>query len=149
MLSAAEMSRRLQPLTNLQTLQKIVEKEVVKNESELVDYKKGDLLIGDIYGDGSRVPYRFNEYAEIKYFRNPMAGGEVDLIYNGDFIKSFFLSNTDNGSYLFDAKDWKRNLLVKKYSSDIFGMNQKKFNRFIDFYVKDEFIKEIKRRLNG
>jgi len=146
-ISAAEMSRRLKPLLNQSKLEQLVEVEIRKNEKELIEYKKGDYLIGDIYGDGSRVPYKDDEYATYKYFKNPLAGGETDLINTGDFINSFFLQKPIQNKYIFGAKDYKVSMLKKKYTIGIFGLNKNKFARFLNGYVVSDFRKVLKKQL--
>jgi hypothetical protein len=125
----------------------LVEVEIRKNEKDLIEYKKGDYLVGDIYGDGSRVPYKDEEYATYKYFKNPLAGGETDLINTGAFINSFFLAKRISDKYIFGAKDYKVSMLKSKYGIGIFGLNKDKFNRFLDGYVVDDFRKVLKKQL--
>jgi hypothetical protein len=132
---------------NQTKLEQIVEVEIRKNEKDLIQYKKGDFLIGDIYGDGSRAAYKDDEYKIYKYFKNPLAGGDVDLINTGAFINSFFLQKPIKNKYIFGAKDYKVNILKKKYSTDIFGLNEAKFNRFLEGYVLDDFRKVLKKQL--
>lgn len=127
----------------------MVEVEIRKNESELIQYKKAEFQVGDIYGNGSARTYKNQDYEEYKYFKNPDAGGQVDLMNTGDFIRSFFLQKPLKNKYLFGAKDWKSNLLKENYGIEIYGMNQDKFNRFLDFYVVDDFRKELKKIING
>jgi hypothetical protein len=125
----------------------IEEKEIRKNEKDLLQYKKGDFLVGDIYGDGSRVPYKDNEYAEYKFFKNPLAGGETDLINEGNFINSFFLQTPLQNKYLFGASDSKAIDLLEKYGDEILSINKDKFKRFLENYVKDDYIKVLKKQL--
>ena len=146
-ISAKEMSKRLQPLLNIKTLEKLVEIEVRKNEKDLVQYKKGDLLDGDIYGDGTKLNYAWQEYEAEKVKLNPQANGNVDLILTGAFINSFYLLDSKNGKYLFDATNSKKDELVGRYGEEIFSMNEKKFQRFLDSYVKDDFVKVLKKQL--
>lgn len=125
----------------------IEEKEIRKNEKDLLQYKKGDFLIGDIYGDGTKVAYKDDEYATYKYFKNPLAGGETDLINEGNFINSFFLQTPLQNKYLFGATDRKSIDLIEKYGDDILSINKDKFKRFLDNYVKDDYIKILKKQL--
>lgn len=146
-ISVKEMQSRLKPLLNLQTLLKIEEEEIKKNEKDLLQYKKGDFLTGDIYGDGTKVPYRDAEYQEYKYFKNPLAGGETDLINEGSFINSFYLLKPLQRKHLFGARDKKTSKLIKKYGHDIFSINKPKFGRFLNEYVKADYIKKLKQKL--
>lgn len=134
-------------MLNIKTLEKLVEIEVRKNEKDLVQYKKGDLLDGDIYGDGTKLNYAWQEYEAEKVKLNPQANGNVDLILTGAFINSFYLLDSKNGKYLFDATNSKKDELVGRYGEEIFSMNEKKFQRFLDSYVKDDFVKVLKKQL--
>ena len=126
----------------------MVEQEIRKNEKDLIQYKKAEYQVADIYGNGTVRTYADPEYQEFKYFKNPDAGGQVDLMNEGNFIKGFFLTKPNQGKYLFNSTDRKTPLLVNQYGSGIFGMNQNKFNRFIDSFVADDFRKRIKNILN-
>lgn len=134
-------------MLNLQKLEQLVEVEVRKNEKDLVQYKKGDLLDGDIYGTGVKRQYAWEEYEDEKRLLNPQAEGNVDLILTGRFIDSFYLLDSNNGKYLFDATNPKKEKLVFQYGKGIMSMNQKKFNRFLESYVTDDFVKQIKKQL--
>jgi hypothetical protein len=134
-------------LLNLQKLEKLVEAEVIKNEKDLVQYKKGDLLDGDIYGTGAKRNYAWKDYEDEKRLLNPQAEGNVDLILTGRFIDSFYLLYSTDGKYLFDATNPKKEKLITQYGKGIMSMNQKKFNRFLESYVKEDFVKEIKKQL--
>ena len=132
---------------NQSKLEQLVEVEIRKNEKDLVQYKKGDLLDGDIYGNGTKLNYAWQEYEEEKIKLNPQANGNVDLILTGAFINSFYLLDSKNGKYLFDATNSKKDELVGRYGDKIFSMNQKKFLRFLDSYVIEDFRKVLKKQL--
>ena len=38
-------------------------------------------------------------------------------------------------------------MLKKKYTAEIFGLNEAKFNRFLDSYVIEDFRKVLKKQL--
>ena len=159
-ISAKEMSKRLQPLLNQQHLKNLVNIEIINNEEKLVDVKRNEYKQGNIFSNGRTAysltsSYEANEkagydtYAPFKYDKNPLAGGAVDLILEGDFINSFLLKEKGKG-YIFDATDWKKNKLMIKYNKgnrDIFNLSQKAFNDFLIKYVKKPFTSEIKKQL--
>jgi hypothetical protein len=132
---------------NQTKLEQLVEVEIRKNEKDLVQYKKGDLLDADIYGNGTKLNYAWQEYEAEKIKLNPQANGNVDLILTGAFINSFYLLDSKNGKYLFDATNSKKDELVGRYGDGIFSMNQKKFQRFLDSYVIEDFRKVLKKQL--
>lgn len=123
------------------------EKEIKKNEAVLIQYKKFDFLIGDIWGNGRRFSYAIPEYEEYKFYKNPLASGSVDLINEGDFIKSFFLQTPLQNQFLFGASDTKATKLMTKYGDEIFGINNNRFQIFLKKYVKESFTKAIKQEL--
>lgn len=156
-ISAKEMQRRLKPLLKIETLQQMVEVEIRKNEKELVQYKREEYEVGNIYGEPqakakysltSRVKKGGKElYRDYKNKLNSKAGlGNVDLILSGDFIESFKLMPNKNGKYLFDATDDKKQELQDAYGN-IFGLTDVHFDDFLKSYVVQDFIKQIKKQL--
>ena len=132
---------------NLQSLQKIVQKEIVPFEDDLVDLKEAEFKRGD-RPDGSPIGrYRSPAYSLFKQRQNPLAGGDVDLILTGAFINSAFFKSTEPGKYLFGFRDYKTPDLFAKYGSDIAGLNQNTFNRFLLDKIKPKFILNIKQQL--
>ncbi len=132
----------------ISNLEKLVEVEIRKNEEDLIEYKKGDYIKGDIFGNGKTRKYRWKEYKEQKLLQNPFANGNVDLILSGSFIDSFFLLSKNDGKYLFDAKNTiRKNKLTTQYGKDIMGLNKDKFGRFLISYILDDFRKVLKKQL--
>jgi hypothetical protein len=147
-ISAKEMSKRLQPLLNQSKLNQLEETEIKKNERVLLQYKKFDFLNADISGDGvTKLDYKNQEYQEYKFYKNPMAKGHVDLIDTGNFINSFFLQSPLNNKTLFGASDSKALDLIEKYGDEILGINNNRFKLFLTKYIKENFIKAIKKEL--
>lgn len=159
-ISAKEMSKRLQPLLDQQHLKNLVNIEIINDEEKLVAIKKNEYQQGNIYSNGGTgysptSSYAVNElagydtYAPFKYNKNPLAGGAVDLILDGDFINSFLLIEK-NKKYLFDATDWKKYKLMGQYNKkgrNIFNLSQETFNDFINKYVVNDFINVLKKQL--
>lgn len=125
----------------------IEEKEIRKNETILLQYKKFDFIIGDIWGDGTRFSYASPEYQEYKFGKNPSAKGDVDLINEGDFINSFFLQAPLQNKLLFGASDYKATKLMSKYGDEIFSINNNRFQIFLKKHVLKSFTKAIKQEL--
>jgi hypothetical protein len=133
---------------NQAKLENLVKVEIQKNEKDLIEYKKGDYIVGDIFGNGETRNYKWKEYEEQKYLQNPFANGNVDLILTGSFINSFFLLYKNNGKYLFDAKNKiRKKELTTRYGNDIMGLNKDKFGRFLISYILDDFRKVLKKQL--
>ena len=155
-ISAKEMSKRLQPLLNLQHLKNLVNIEIINDEDKLVDIKKQEYLVGNIFSNGKKAKYSKKSrvveggselYRDFKNKLNPLPGlGNVDLILGGSFINSFFLEEKGKG-YIFGATDSKANDLLGRYGEDIFNLNQKAFNDFLIKYVKDDFTNVLKKQL--
>jgi hypothetical protein len=125
----------------------IEEKEIRKNETILLQYKRFDFIIGDIWGDGTRFSYASPEYQEYKFGKNPSAKGDVDLINEGDFINSFFLQAPLQNKLLFGASDYKATKLMSKYGDEIFSINNNRFQIFLKKHVLESFTKAIKQEL--
>lgn len=69
-----------------------------------------------------RPEYKSPWYGDFKARMNPLAGGNPDLILTGAFTSSMYLETMSRGTFKIDSKDGKRNELVRKYGSDIFGL---------------------------
>lgn len=157
-ISVLEMRKRLKRVATLGNLERLVDVEIRKNESELITYKKQEYEVGNIYGEPdakatysmkSRVKKKGKElYRNYKNKINPKAGlGNVDLILTGDFINSFKLLPKKNDKYLFDATDDKKDELEATYGN-IFGMTDVHFQDFLKTFVADDFRKAIKKQLS-
>lgn len=73
--------------------------------------------------------YKTQSYADYKNGKNPLAGyGYVDLIDTGAFSNSLFVRQSGVG-YLFDSGNSNASGLSDKYGKEIFGLNQKTFNK--------------------
>lgn len=146
----------MKPLLNQQHLKNLVNIEIINNEEKLVDVKKQQYLVGDIFSNGRKAKYSKKSrvveggtelYRDFKNKLNPKAGlGNVDLILSGSFINSFFLKEKGEG-YIFEASDSKADDLLGRYGEDIFNLNNKAFNDFLIKYVKKPFTSEIKKQL--
>lgn len=146
----------MKPLLNQQHLKNLVNVEIINDEDKLVDVKRQQYIVGDIFSNGRKSKYSKksklveggNElYMDFKHKLNPKAGlGNVDLILNGSFINSFLLKEKGEG-YIFGASDSKADELKNRYGEEIFNLNQKAFNEFINKYVFSDFRKILKKQL--
>lgn len=142
----------------LQKLRQVTEASVRKDlksvistdfDTQLVDsvasnWKKGIKGNGDIIGG-----YRSDAYRAMKEAMNPMAGGNVDLIYEGDFVSSLFFDNTTNKLIDIDASDSKRGKLVGKYGEGIFEVSDDIEKEVIDDAVEEVYKIIGERIFNG
>lgn len=128
-ISAKEYSNRLKKLT-LPTLQKLVAELILKDEGTIKNLKEQEFKEGDIFGTGEKANYRSRNYSIFKSRLNPSAGGKVDLIVTGAFVNAMFLVKPTGGRYRFGNTDKKRNILKEIYGDNIFGLNQKVFEKY-------------------
>lgn len=126
----------------------MVNEELIKDETTLKLLKEQDFLTGDIYGDDTNVYYRSRSYELFKERKNPLAGGNVDLIDTGNFVDAMFLLKGKKGSYLFGNTDKKKKMLLDKYGKDILGLNQAVFDKYQKEILAPRFRQKIKLRLN-
>lgn len=147
-ISAAQYQKRLQSVKKITVLRELVNEELIKEESNLKLLKEQDFLQGDIFGDGTTFRYRSLDYERYKQAKNPIAGGKVDLINTGAFVDAMYLLKPKQNKYLFGNKDTKRNILKEIYGDNIFGLNQKVFDKFQTEVIKPRFIRAIILKAN-
>jgi len=147
-ISVAQYQKRLQSVTKITVLRELVNEELIKEESNLKLLKEQDFLQGDIFGDGTTFRYRSLDYERYKQAKNPIAGGKVDLINTGSFVDAMYLLKPKQGRYLFGNRDTKRNILKQIYGDNIFGLNQKVFDKFQLEIIQPRFIRAIKAKAN-
>ncbi len=147
-ISAAQYQKRLQSVKKITVLRELVNEEIIKEESNLKLLKEQDFLQGDIFGDGTTFRYRSLDYERYKQAKNPIAGGKVDLINTGAFVDAMYLLKPKQNKYLFGNKDTKRNILKEIYGDNIFGLNQKVFDKFQTEVIKPRFIRAIILKAN-
>jgi hypothetical protein len=88
--------------------------------------------------------YASPAYSEMKHRMNKLAGeGNVDLILTGAFTSAMFLETMSNGTFKIDSKDVKRNDLVSKYGSDIFGLGGEYKSKAVNGKFKDELFNNV------
>lgn len=145
MASFQELKNRLKKVQKKTTLNKIID-EIVLSDKNLKYAKEDEFLHGN-KPDGSPIGrYKSKSYEQYKLRRNPLAGGDVDLIDTGSFVDNMkpFKSNRV-GHYIFKSSDKKSPMLQAKYGSEIMGLNQKTFENIQKNVYADKFMLEIKR----
>lgn len=159
-ISAKQMSQRLKPLLTLSKQREIVEELILKDEKTLKLLKEQDYLEGDIYGNGDYATYHpnnsyevnrkagYNLYEPFKASLNPLANGKVDLILTGAFVDAMYLLKPKAGKYLFGNRDKKRNILKEMYGENIFGLNQKVFDKFQKDIIYPRHLRILKNEIN-
>lgn len=100
----------------------------------LIDANTSQLLEGKNSKGQSLGDYASDAYARLKRSMNPKAGGHIDLYFEGDWQNSFFLE-ADHFPVLFNASDWKTNMLVTNYGEDVFGVTEQDLQKIIDGYL--------------
>lgn len=113
-------------------------------EEKLNEFEYGLRPNGSIIGN-----YRDEEYKIMKYFRNPNAGGQVDLILTGRWSQSLKLKPYYKSAFLFDAPLEQEYNLVGRYGLDILGINQDWFEQRQRDIYRYVLIQDIKKILNA
>jgi hypothetical protein len=115
-------------LNNLKT----VRKEIKPTFDALFIGKENEIRTMIKNPDGTRIGvYRDAEYQEYKYFKNPFAGGEVDLIDSGDLWRGIEIFNEKDGIEIFST-DWKFNKIAEKYGDENFNLTPIETELLID-----------------
>lgn len=93
---------------------------------EYLDMQRDQMLHGETSKGGELNIiglYKYADYADLKERMNPLAGGTVDLRYEGKFYKGLTLRARTEKIYEVYSMDWKNDLLVEKYGITIFLLN--------------------------
>ena len=110
------MIAKLEKLT-LPRIQKETE-VIILSDPELLRRKKAELKTGVNPLGGIIGTYRSKGYELFKSQKNPLAGGNVDLILKGAFSNSAFVVSKGGGKYSIDYRDSKADDLISKYGGD-------------------------------
>lgn len=122
----------------------VMSDERIIKEKKLNEFEYGLRPNGSIIGN-----YRDEEYKIMKYFRNPNAGGQVDLILTGRWSQSLKLKPYYKSAFLFDAPLEQEYNLVGRYGLDILGINQDWFEQRQRDIYRYVLIQDIKKILNA
>lgn len=134
-----------------------IPKIIQSDEKELVELNQSQLLRGKTSKDGQVGTYVLEDYADLKYFMNPLAGhGNVDLKLTGAFYDGFFIT-VDNSYFTFDSKDGKTYAsesgeglglsLTEKYGNDIFGLTVQNKIKYATGTFKTKILAYLKGKI--
>jgi len=160
-ISALEYTKRLTTVSSLSSMQNITKQLIDENEGYLIEMKEEEYKVGNIYSSGERAYYSNKSkyyvsgdelYSVFKHKLNPLAGdGIVDLILTGSFVNSFILVPKNNGRFLLDNTNYKKNKLIAQYdngNSSIMNIKQSTFVMFQVKYIYPIFTKRLKQIAN-
>jgi hypothetical protein len=121
-------------------------KRIIKDNSKvLVDLNTRQLIFG-IRSDNQKLPkYKSKWYDKFKRTLNPR--GVTDLRVSGKFHQSFFVTKAEF-PIIIDAKDRKRDSLVKKYGLKIFGLTPESKKIFAAGYVKKNLLEFYRKMVH-
>jgi hypothetical protein len=124
----------------------MVNEELVKDETTLIELKKQDLIQGDIFSDGrSFATYRSRSYGQLKKSMNPIAGGKVDLTLTGKTADSYYLLKPRGGRYRFGNSNMSVFRELKSmYNNSLDGLNQNVFNKYLNDITAPRLYRRIK-----
>lgn len=91
-------------------------------EQKIDEFEHGLRPDGNIIGT-----YRDPDYKDAKYYLNPTARGNVDLMFSRQTVRTLFVKKSRPSAFIFDWND-KYNL-VGRYGLDILGINPEWFEK--------------------
>lgn len=137
--------QELQALLKKIDLEKLSLQAIEATESEAVSLNVDDQLFDKgIKSDGSPV----GEYSMLTKKIKAAKGQRYDHMTLRDttnFHDSFFLKS-DKYPVMFDARDWKKSMLVERYSKEIFGLTSENLTKY-STSVLPAFQKEVRDAL--
>lgn len=98
--------------------------EIKNNQKEIVSlvrtrWEKGLRPSGDIIGT-----YQSFAYEQEKRSRNPLAGGNVDLIDTGDLSNELVVNYVGHSLFTIFSTDEKALKIASKYGIDVYGLTE-------------------------
>jgi len=130
-----------------QELQSTLVNVINDNDKELEEAQRDQMAVGQ-NALGKNIGFLKNQgYAK----RKKAAGGKAplnvaDLKNNGDFYRGVKAS-ANSTTFTLTSTDGKKDLLIQKYTDDIFGYNQKTFVDVKDLVLVPSMITDIRRQL--
>lgn len=109
---------------NRSKIEQFFKEELLNNSDEIVDlvrsrWKQGKRPDGNIIGE-----YRSFSYEMEKRQRNPLAGGNVDLIDTGALNKHLTVNYLYDSVFNIFSTDEKAVLIAEKYGLDVYGLSK-------------------------
>ena len=117
-----------------------VEKLILENAEQIIQkvreqWKKGERPDGSIIGT-----YRSFAYQREKLAQNPEAGGNVDLILTGALNRGLTLNKVFDATFTIFSTDSKAVMIAQKYGLDVYGLNEKDKQAFLDMVSAQAFM---------
>lgn len=102
----------------------LFKKEILSNQKQIVGlvrsrWKKGLRPDGDIIGTYQSLVYEAEKMA-----KNPLAGGNVDLIDQGNLNKELIVNYVGNSLFTIFSTDEKALAIAAKYGIDVYGLTK-------------------------
>ena len=109
---------------NKAKIEGLLEDEILANKEKIVDivrerWRRGLRPNGDIIGT-----YRSFFYQQEKQQKNPLAKGNVDLIYEGDLNRELTVFHSTGSLFTIFSTDEKALLIAQKYGLDVYGLTE-------------------------
>lgn len=101
----------------------------------LAQWKKGLRPDGSIIG-----VYRSFAYQRQKLLQNPEAGGNVDLILTGALSRGLTINKILESTFTIFSTDSKAVSIAEKYGLDVYGINDKDAEEFLDMMAGEALI---------
>lgn len=115
--------------------------EILANGKEIVQlvrnrWKQGKRPSGDIIGT-----YKDYGYELFKQQKNPLAGGNVDLILDGGLNKGLVVNYLNGSLFNIFSTDEKAVTIASRYGLDVFGLTEKETFRVLEEAKNRVYIK--------
>lgn len=122
----------------------IVIDQVIDKEREAVKIQADQMFSGE-RGDGRDILPKYTPYTKLIKRQKRQPTDRVTLRDTGDFQDAIVIDYGPD-SFRYDSTDDKRAKLVRKYSEQIFGLNDDSLNNLIDT-IRDGFVKQMQKTI--
>jgi hypothetical protein len=130
-------------------LSKTLVNVINENDKELEDAQRDQMSKGKNALDKNIGRLRNQRYASIKKAQGGKAPkGIADLKNNGDFYRGIKAS-ANQTTFTLTSTDSKKDLLIKKYTNEIFGYSSKTFILVKDLVLVPGMITDIREQLKA
>lgn len=136
------LSKDIKTVANRSNIQSMVGEVILTNQEIIVKqvkerWEKGESSVGGIIGR-----YRWEEYRMFKEAMNPLAGGNVDLIFTGKLSNG--LAVRKYGSiYQVYSEDEKYHDIGEKYGYEEYGLTKEQMDEFYEFIYSKVMIEML------
>ena len=118
------------------------------NNKELEDAQRDQMAVGKNALDKNIGRLKNQRYASIKKARGGKAPKNIaDLKNKGDFYRGIKAS-ANQTTFTLTSTDNKKDLLIQKYTNEIFGYSDKTFTLVKDLVLIPGMITDIRKQLN-